>query len=104
MEQRKRHGWPFWLAVALIGLPVLYVASFGPACWVASHTNAGAAWLPVCYRPIVSGLSIKPTRLSAVIEWYSCLGAARGWRWAPDGIPLSDDEWVALEWIWMSYP
>ena len=92
-----------WVAALLIGLPVLYAGSFGPACWLASHANVGAHWLPFCYRPIVAGLSIKQTRLSAAIEWYSGLGAARGWQWVPDGIPLSDDEWLAVEWVWMSY-
>lgn len=32
-EERKNPVWP-WIAALLIGLPVLYVASFGPACWL----------------------------------------------------------------------
>ena len=31
-EPRKKPGWVFWTVVALM-VPVLYVASFGPACW-----------------------------------------------------------------------
>jgi hypothetical protein len=30
-----------WLTAVLVGLPVLYVVSFGPACWAVS-----AGWLP----------------------------------------------------------
>jgi len=32
-EETKKPVWP-WFAVLLIGLPVLYVASFGPAVWL----------------------------------------------------------------------
>ena len=35
----RRPLWPI-LTAALIGLPVLYVASFGPACWLASRNHA----------------------------------------------------------------
>ncbi len=34
-EHRKPQIWP-WIAALLVGLPVLYVASFGAACWWAS--------------------------------------------------------------------
>ena len=33
--------WP-WIAGLLVGLPVLYVASFGPACWLTSRLDRGA--------------------------------------------------------------
>ena len=102
-SDRKKPGVAFWASVVLVGLLIGYHLSFGPACWLASHTNASTDWLPFFYRPIASCLSIRKTRLSSAIEWYSGLGAAPGWRWAPDGIPLSDDEWVAVEWVWMSY-
>jgi len=39
-EERKRAVWP-WIAAQIIGLPVLYVASFGPACWVMSQVDVG---------------------------------------------------------------
>jgi hypothetical protein len=32
-EEKKKRG-VAWIAVLLIGLPVLYVASFGPAIWL----------------------------------------------------------------------
>jgi hypothetical protein len=102
-DSKKKTGIVPWIAALLLGLPVLYFGSFGPACWLVSHANANADWLPFCYRPIVSGLSMRPTRVSRAIEWYSCLGAARGWQWLPDGIPMSDEEWLAVEWVWMSY-
>jgi hypothetical protein len=103
MSERKPAS-GFWITVALVAVLVLYPLSFGPACWIVSRTNAGADWLPFCYRPIITGLSIDRTSLSAVIQWYSRLGATQGWVWVPDGIPLSDAEWIAVEWVWMPYP
>jgi hypothetical protein len=100
----RRERWAKWTLAAIVGLPVLYVLSFGPACWISSRTNSGTELLPSCYRPIVSGLTLHETRLSAAIQWYSQLGAASGWRWAPDGIAISDDHWISLEWVWMRYP
>ena len=29
----RRERWAKWTLVAVVGLPVLYVVSFGPACW-----------------------------------------------------------------------
>ena len=104
MTNRKNPSAGFWFAVALVAVLVGYPLSFGPACWISSRTKIGADWLPFGYRPIVSGLSINPTRASAAIKWYARLGAARGWEWVPDGIPMSDDEWIAVEWVWMPYP
>jgi hypothetical protein len=104
MTEQKKSGVAFWATVVLLVVLVAYPLSFGPACWVVSRTNAGTEWLPFCYRPIVSGLSMNPTRLSAAIQWYAQLGAAPRWQWIPDGIPVSDDEWLAVEWVWMRYP
>ncbi|HEY3966978.1 MAG TPA: hypothetical protein VGM05_20615 [Planctomycetaceae bacterium] len=104
MADRKKPGAAFWSTVVVAVVLVGYPLSFGPACWISSRMNSGAELVHFCYRPIVSGLSIKETRLSAAIQWYARWGASSGWRWAPDGIPLSDDRWVAVEWVWMRYP
>jgi len=33
----RREKWAKWTAVGLLGLPLLYVLSFGPACWIDRH-------------------------------------------------------------------
>ena len=38
MSEERTPVWP-WIAALLIGLPALYVASFGPACWVSSYVE-----------------------------------------------------------------
>ena len=43
MNDRKKTGvWP-WVVAMLIGLPVLYVLSFGPACWATRNYSRGYA-------------------------------------------------------------
>jgi len=37
-ERKQRPLWPV-LTTTLIVLPVLYVASFGPACWLAASAG-----------------------------------------------------------------
>ncbi len=54
-DERKRPIWP-WIVALLIGLPMLYVASFGPACWLADRdvvdfTSVLRAY-PLLYRSI----------------------------------------------------
>jgi hypothetical protein len=52
MREERKPLWP-WIVPLLIGLPVLYVLSFGPACWITSHADRGKSLLPVVYRPIL---------------------------------------------------
>ena len=101
-ERKPRSVWP-WIAALLIGLPVLYVASFGPACWLSSRLGHGAGILPVIYRPIVRNMEHSKPNWSSysspgaklpsvgdtmyhssrggVISWYAGLLAAEGWQW-----------------------
>jgi hypothetical protein len=82
-DERKNTGvWP-WIAALLIGLPVLYVASFGPACWTTSRMNRGAGLIPLFYRPVVAAYeSVEDdSALARVFLWYSTIGAADHWNW-----------------------
>src|SRR5258708_454712 len=36
--ERKKRLWP-WVVAVLIGMPVLYVASFGPVCWLTQASS-----------------------------------------------------------------
>jgi hypothetical protein len=46
----RRERWAKWMLAGVVGLPMLYVLSFGPACWIASRIWVGFALVP--YRPI----------------------------------------------------
>jgi hypothetical protein len=93
----------FWIAIAL--LPVLYVASFGPACWISSRVNYGN-WinftvLPTVYRPLLLAM-LCHRRIAIAVEWYAGLGAASGWRWF--NLAGSDD-WISGkdDWAWAKW-
>jgi hypothetical protein len=82
-EERKKGGVRPWGAILLIALPVLYVASAGPACWIASRTDDGEDVWNTAYRPLIVALLSCPDRLRELGERYLLFGAPKGtffWR------------------------
>jgi hypothetical protein len=81
MTDRKKPGIAFWatvvIAVAFVGYPL----SIGPACWVSSRANCGAATVSVVYRPLACGMP-RSERFTDVVSWYSELAAAHEWGWS----------------------
>jgi len=101
MTSRKQPGVAFWATVVVV-VAALYVASFGPACWITSWTNIGARIIPVAYLPITRCLSISAP-VDGAIRWFSGLGAARGWGWTVIGGGsdlLAPDAPGELVWEW----
>lgn len=78
-DRMTRPVWLF-LAAVLIGLPALYVASFGPACWLVSRRGVGAQALRTVYRPVFSACQVPPTIVAKPMGFWSRLGAKPGWR------------------------
>jgi hypothetical protein len=66
-DERKRFGQ--WIAGLLIVLPVLYVASFGPACWLARAGAAGTLTVAKLYRPLVRAAR-SDRGIAPVLRWY----------------------------------
>jgi hypothetical protein len=82
-DERKKSGlWPCIMAL-LIGLPVLYVASFGPACWITSRMNVGSSTIGVIYRPIVQVMwwTDSGSIVGTIVDQYSTFAAADDWHW-----------------------
>jgi hypothetical protein len=72
----RRERWAKWTAAAVIGLPGLYVFSFGPACWIASRTQG--ATLPGVYQPVLDALLIfESDTLHDLTRWYAGMGMSR---------------------------
>jgi hypothetical protein len=94
MSDNRKPVWP-WIVALLIGLPVLYVASFGPACWISSRINSGQRFVTIAYRPLTWGLNDShQSTLDRVLRGYASLGAAHnqwGW-WRGDG--TDPDQWI----------
>jgi hypothetical protein len=74
-SDRKKPGVALWATVVLVVVPLLYVLSFGPACWISSRTGIGASVVGPFYRPIL--LIGWNTR---VISWYSGLWSGPNWE------------------------
>lgn len=83
---KKRPLWPF-LTAALLGLPVLYVASFGPACWIASRNKAIQPAFQKLFWPVgwITNIGMREReavpRHSLVIWHYANF-------WLPAGVEL----------------
>jgi hypothetical protein len=86
----RRERWAKWTGAAVAGLPVLYVASFGPACWwfstdnppgstwprygdIVTLSSAGSKYVPKVYWPLASAAQHGPRWLRESIDWYATL-------------------------------
>jgi hypothetical protein len=88
MTEERKPMWP-WMVAFLIGLPALYVASFGPVCWLTHHgvmSNRLSRWL---FAPVECAMIRGPERASSSLFWYSTLtltvdqrDARHDWLWA----------------------
>ena len=80
-EPQKNPVWP-WVVVVLIGLPVLYVGSFGPACWVTSQAHGWSRLQPhramIVYFPLGALASRSDTVYGRGLRWWMTFGVKRG--------------------------
>jgi hypothetical protein len=52
----RRERWAKWTMATVVGSPILYVASFGPACWLADRKIISRDWTAAIYSPIFAEL------------------------------------------------
>ena len=84
-ERKKRAVWP-WAVALLIGLPVLYMASFGPACWLTAQPAEDGArndgwdmpprWMQI-YRPFGIILNRGDSPIKTAVSWWATIGVKR---------------------------
>jgi hypothetical protein len=67
MSAERNPVWP-WIVVLLIGLPVLYVVAFGPACWLASYGYIEPDRIATLYKPVLS---------SGIADEYAIIGSRK---------------------------
>jgi hypothetical protein len=81
MSEQRKPVWP-WILVLLIGLPVLYVASFGPACWLTSQKWGWSQLQPhpamIVYFPLGAMASRPDTAVGRGLRWWMMFGTRRG--------------------------
>jgi hypothetical protein len=96
-EPKKRPGVGFW-ATVIVPAVLAYPASFGPACWIGSRADILVDKIPSLYHPVLWAMSRNESTYRA-LEFYTTVGAARGWGWIDLGDPEGE-----LDWIWMKCP
>src|SRR5262249_14434636 len=69
-DERKTRVWS-WIVALLIALPVMYVASFGPACWLCENRtlNQQSAW--IAFRPLTWLCAHGPKPVRASLRQYA---------------------------------
>lgn len=70
----RKERWAKWTLAAAVGLPVLYIASFGPWCWAFSRWgDIDGGIRASIFHPLVK-MWIKAnadSRFSIAINWYA---------------------------------
>jgi hypothetical protein len=88
----RRERWAKWtLASVSVGIPLLYFASFGPACWIESYRaieidegdwGEGFDYLQL-YRPVEYVWERAPSPIANLINRYCYAYASPDWEWQP---------------------
>jgi hypothetical protein len=81
----RRERWAKWTLAVVVGLPLLYIASFGPACWwfstpiKLSFIGIRARRAPEIYSPI--GWSVRRLgtgNIQSFANWYATAAIPEG--------------------------
>jgi hypothetical protein len=75
-DECKKPLWP-WIVALLIGLPVLYVVSIGPAFWIHQRTGTGGPAMLFVYRPILNAFNAD-SPWQRMLDSYLFLGIESG--------------------------
>jgi hypothetical protein len=72
----RKERWAKWTLAAVVGLPVLYVLSFGPACWLNQRGHLSSWGMRVSYC-LIFALEVNRC-LPEPLDWYARVGAKSG--------------------------
>jgi hypothetical protein len=73
-ERKSRSVWP-WIIALLVGMPVLYVASFGPACLFVDRDMLPMSNLKMVFSPCVELALEGPEPIKSVLwSWADICG------------------------------
>jgi len=79
MSEESRKRVLKWINAIVIGLPVFYVAMFGPACWITSSVANNGDFVSVIYKPILGRLFVRSRPISRGMKWYAELFSRPEW-------------------------
>jgi hypothetical protein len=68
MSDDRKPVWP-WIVALLMGLPVVYVLSIGPAWWIYEHSKSQI--IGRCYYSFYAPIGwCWPAQMQPVLDWY----------------------------------
>jgi hypothetical protein len=95
----RRERWAKWTLAGVVGVPVLYVASFGPASWLMSRTSLCTEAITTVYQPVFFCWMRGPEKTAAWINWYCYVGAKKEWYWGSPGyMPPAINGYYPRQW------
>lgn len=90
-NRRERWAKRLGLATLIVGL-LGYPLSFGPACWISSHTDHGIDFVNSTFQPMLRIWWRGPTPIRHSVQWYALLFANDHWTIA------SSPGWEGYRW------
>src|SRR5258708_3856381 len=70
MSDRKKPALAFRATVAAVCLPLIYVVSLGPACWLVDRGYVAAMPIAKSYRPVLLATPYSPRVAWHAIQWF----------------------------------
>jgi hypothetical protein len=89
----RRERWAKRTLAGVVGVPMLYVASIGPACWISSWTGFGSRLVSRTYQPVIEIARDSPD-FGPFLALYCDVLARDGWRWAGSKLHRIDLAWI----------
>jgi hypothetical protein len=68
-----RPSFGFWATILVVSIPLLYVLSFSPACYLVDYGSLPALEVARVYRPLVRGATGRFSFIAAPLQWYGDL-------------------------------
>lgn len=94
----RREWWAKQTLAAVVGLPAVYIASFGPACWINERLGVGMNAISIVYDPIIR-LASNDIRVRRPVQKYATIGSRRFSIIDHGKIEWSPADWTELMWL-----
>ena len=84
MTSPKKPGVAFWATVGLVVVLVLYVLSFGPACWFVEDIRYSPRLVSRIYWPLLQIVKLEDKFAGSIpgpLNWWALYGGRRSSFW-----------------------
>jgi hypothetical protein len=75
MSQEPKPSGALWATILVLGIPLFYCLSFGPACWLVTREKLPLRTMASIYRPLVRAATSRFRPVAAPLCWYADLFA-----------------------------